>query len=230
MPIFETSVKLTKSQEQLATILLPVLVMLGGIGLSYAIYMALKWFTCLRRRSTGGVVRLDTEAGTPPGMQQSEVNHPVIEVMEVNSAQPSIRMPYGIVSGSSPLQEKDTLQPPLPTHPLRLGREAILARKEIRIKKNASNTANSKRVSLNSGKVDRQLAKARLLAPSNKTSLPVPARRSTKGKENKHARSPSCPCPPLKNGYKPLVLGTIPIVAPRVPETAVHPTHGYRYF
>jgi predicted RND superfamily exporter protein len=61
MPVFEPSVD-TTSNQQLTAILVPVLVMLGGIGISYGIYTALRWFSLSRRRQPCDPARTDTEA------------------------------------------------------------------------------------------------------------------------------------------------------------------------
>ena len=61
MPVFEPSVD-TTSNQQLTAILVPVLVMLGGIGISYGIYTALRWFSLSRRRQPCHPAQTDTEA------------------------------------------------------------------------------------------------------------------------------------------------------------------------
>lgn len=62
MPVFEPSVATTNSQEQLTGILVPVLVMLGGIGISYGIYTTLRWFAFSRRLKSFESTESDTEA------------------------------------------------------------------------------------------------------------------------------------------------------------------------
>jgi hypothetical protein len=72
---------------------------------------------------------------------------------------------------------------------------------------------------------------ARAAVPPRNTHLEIAngASALAEGKENTNPFVPKRPSP-LKNGYKPLVLGTAPVVIPRVPEPLVHPVHGYRYF
>ncbi|KAK2465609.1 hypothetical protein APHAL10511_002501 [Amanita phalloides] len=51
MPVFEPSADMSQKQAELAAILVPVLVMLGGMGLSYGIYTALRWFSSSNRHT-----------------------------------------------------------------------------------------------------------------------------------------------------------------------------------
>ncbi len=62
MPVFEPSVDTTSNQEQLTGILVPVLVMLGGIGISYGIYTTLRWFALSRRLKSFDSTESDAEA------------------------------------------------------------------------------------------------------------------------------------------------------------------------
>ena len=82
---------------------------------------------------------------------------------------------------------------------------------------NISAARTSKRVSLIFSKEASQPLAVRPEAPNDG---------SAKEKENKDPKQPTL----LENGYKPLVLGTVPVVTPRIPEGVVHPTHGYSYF
>ncbi len=90
----------------------------------------------------------------------------------------------------------------------------------MKIKENLGATRVGKRVSLISIRA--------VTCPRN-AYLGVSKGASAKEKENVNPFVPKQPSP-LKNGHKPLVLGTTPVVAPRVPEPSVHPVHGYRYF
>ena len=104
-----------------------------------------------------------------------------------------------------------------------IGSDAIFARKATTIKENVDDHSRvGKRVSP---------IFARAAAPPRNTHLVIAngASALTEGKENTNPFVPKQPSP-LKNGYKPLVLGTAPVVIPRVPEPLVHPVHGYRYF
>ena len=62
MPAIEPSSKAARNQEQLATILIPIFVMLGAIGLSYGIYTALKWLQLLKRQNVADATWFDTES------------------------------------------------------------------------------------------------------------------------------------------------------------------------
>ncbi|KAF8621222.1 hypothetical protein AX15_007938 [Amanita polypyramis BW_CC] len=218
MPVFEPSVDTTKNQERLAGVLVPILVMLGGIGLSYGIYTALRWSSFFRRRGFCNTMRSNTEAGATAVTTNTE-------------KPPSIARARGqqgtryLCLGSSPkLAPRSTcsqlFHPHQPTTTNSLGGEAILARKAMKIQTNISTAKTSKRVSLDSGKGATQ---------PHAVDLEVSERGSAKGKENKNPHLPR-QADPLRNGYKLLVLGTVPIIAPQIPERVVHPTHGYYYF
>ncbi|PFH50511.1 hypothetical protein AMATHDRAFT_47834 [Amanita thiersii Skay4041] len=210
MSIVEMPTSMMKSSEQFIAVLFPILVMIAGIGLSYGIFTALRWVTYLRRRITTQAVQVDTEAGNTQGIGQSQQAIDVCEVktMQQGTPQGSTTVNSDIIHG--PARNKTTSDSMQPVHLTCLGNEAILARKAL----NDSNT----RVSLNHGKVSR-----------NTAGLQVPPRSLTKGKENNAALLPIASST-LKNGYKPLVLGTISIVTPRVPERAANARFGYGYF
>jgi len=205
MPVFEPSVDTTNNQEQLTGILVPVLVMLGGIGISYGIYTTLRWFAISRRLKS---TESDTEAVTSNVTDNRETT----EKRDVR--QPSQDSSPTLTSASPSLEPTNDARPPAL---MRIGDEAILARKAMKIKENLGATLVGKRVSLISVRA--------VASPRNAYVKSA----STKEKENLNPFVPKRPSP-LKNGYKPLVLGTTPVVAPRVPEPSVHPVHGYRYF
>jgi hypothetical protein len=135
MPAIEPSSKAARNQEQLATILIPIFVMLGAIGLSYGIYTALKWLQLLKRQNVADATWFDTES----------------EDMSVATETPQS------TSGSAQCIVQRRNEMPS------LGRDAILARKA------------------------------------------------------------------MKEGLKPLILGVVPVVTPRVPERAIERWHGVRY-
>lgn len=92
----------------------------------------------------------------------------------------------------------------------------------MKIKENINDAQVGKRVSV---------IFAKAVAPPQNPHLQVSNGASVlaEEKENMNPCVPKQPSP-LKNGYKPLVLGATPVVTPRVPEPLVHPVHGYRYF